>query len=132
LRPRVASFPRIKISCLTGNKLGGTKATIFGEKNAMQQRSADPRIAKTFGNDRLWAFTALAVLWGTYLFVLYRVHSTAGYPEAVWTLAAAGSVVLLFNTAAILTMVAHFAEDRDQIYGLDLHYQDAAKRPNAA
>ena len=98
----------------------------------MQQRTADPRIARTFGNDRLWAFIALAVLWGTYLFVLYEVHAKAAQPEAVWTLAAAGCVVLLFNTAAILTMVAHFAEDRDQIYGLDLHYLDAAKRSNAA
>jgi len=98
----------------------------------MQPSNADPRIAKTFGNDRLWAFTALAVLWATYLFVLYEVHLKAGYPEAVWTLAAAGGVVLLFNTAAIITMVTHFAEDREQIYGLDLHYLDAAKRPSAA
>lgn len=97
----------------------------------MQQRLADPRIAKTFGSDRLWALTALAVLWGTYLFVLYEVHAKANSPEVVWALAAAGSIVLLFNTASIVAMVAHFSEDREEIYGLDLHYLDAAKRSKA-
>lgn len=95
----------------------------------MQQKAIDPRIAKTFGTDRRWALTALAVLWATYLFVLYEVHTKAGStPEVLWALMIAGGLVLLFNTASIIAMVVHFAEDREQIYGLDLHYLDAAKR----
>jgi hypothetical protein len=94
----------------------------------MQQKVADPRIARTFGNDRRWALTALAVLWATYLFVLYEIYTKAGNPGVLWALLGAGGLVLLFNTSSIVAMVIHFAEDREQIYGLDLHYLDAAKR----
>ena len=30
--------------------------------------------------------------------------------------------------AAIIAMVAHLSEEREEIYGLDLHYVDLAKR----
>ncbi len=38
------------------------------------------------------------------------------------------STCLIFNTASIFAMLSHYAEDKENIYGLDIHYLDAAKR----
>ncbi len=35
--------------------------------------------------------------------------------------------MLLFNTASIFAMISHYSGDKDHIYGLDLHYLDAAR-----
>lgn len=88
----------------------------------------DPRIAKLFSGDRNWSLVAVVVLWALYAFVFLEVKDYLGPPEVSWTLAAFGALVLLFNTAAILAMVAHLSEERDEIYGLDLHYVDLAKK----
>lgn len=88
---------------------------------------ADPRIAKKFSGDRNWSFVAVAVLWALYAFVFYEVKDYLD-PQVTWTLAIFGGLVLLFNTAAILAMVSHLSEERDEIYGLDLHYVDLAKK----
>lgn len=89
---------------------------------------ADPRIAKLFSGDRSWSLVAVAVLWALYAFVFYEVKDYLSESKVVWTLAVFGGLVLLFNTAAILAMVAHLSEERDEIYGLDLHYVDLAKK----
>jgi hypothetical protein len=96
----------------------------------MQQKNLqdDPRIAKKFSGDRNWSLVSVAVLWVLYAFVFFEVKSYLGTPDVAWTLAAFGALVLLFNTAAIVAMVAHLSEARDEIYGLDLHYVDLAKR----
>lgn len=88
---------------------------------------ADPRIAKKFAGDRNWSFVAVGVLWALYAFVFYEVKDYVDQ-QVAWTLAIFGGLVLLFNTAAILAMVAHLSEERDEIYGLDLHYVDLAKK----
>jgi hypothetical protein len=89
---------------------------------------ADPRIAKLFSGDRTWSLVAVAVLWVLYAFVFFEVKDYLGDSQVGWTLAVFGGLVLLFNTAAILAMVAHLSEERDEIYGLDLHYVDLAKK----
>ena len=93
----------------------------------MINRPSDPRIAKMFSGDRFWSLAALALLWLLYAFVFFEVMPFTSSPEVLWSLAIGGGLVLLFNTASILVMVAHLSEDRDEIYGLDLHYVDVAK-----
>jgi ABC-type polysaccharide/polyol phosphate export permease len=93
----------------------------------MQQKIADPRIAGKFGGDRAWSLVAVIVLWLLYAFVFYEVRDNAGSPEVLWALAISGGLVILFNTAAIWAMIAHLSEERDEIYGLDLHYLDTIK-----
>jgi hypothetical protein len=94
----------------------------------MQKSNADPRIASKFSGDRTWSLSAVATLWLLYAFVFYEIKDYVGSTEVFWALAVAGSLVLLFNTAAIFAMVAHLSEERDDIYGLDLHYLDLSKR----
>lgn len=93
----------------------------------MQQRPGDPRVQGMFGGDRFWSLASLLLLWLLYAFVFFEVLPHASSPEIFWLLATSGGLVLLFNTAAILVMVAHLSRDRAEIYGLDLHYLDAAK-----
>jgi hypothetical protein len=88
----------------------------------------DPRIAQKFSGDRNWSLVAVVVLWVLYAFVFYEMKDYLGTPSVSWVLAAFGGLVLLFNTAAILAMIAHLSEERGEIYGLDLHYVDLAKR----
>ena len=95
----------------------------------MQQKLADPRIHSMFSGDRIWAFGAVIVLWGTYLFVFWRLFNGGTSGEGVLeALAIAGGLVLLFNTASIGAMIKHYGEDKDHIYGLDIHYLDEMKR----
>jgi hypothetical protein len=96
-----------------------------GEK--MQRNFSDPRIASKFAGDRMWSLTAIVVLWLLYGFVFYEVKDYAGSSEVVWALIISGGLVILFNTAAIFAMLFHLSEEREEIYGLDLHYLDLKK-----
>lgn len=94
----------------------------------MQKQIADPRIAGKFGGDRTWSLMAIVVLWLLYAFVFYEVKDYSGSPEVMWALIISGGLVILFNTAAIFAMLFHLSEERDEIYGLDLHYLDLKKK----
>ena len=85
---------------------------------------ADPRIQKMFSQDRLWALGLLVVLWLLYAFVFYEVWPNTGNDNVSLALAISGGLVLLFNSASIIAMIKHYADDKQRIYGLDLHYQD--------
>jgi len=81
-----------------------------------------------FGGDRLAALLALLVLWATYAFVFLEIVPLAGGNEVLYVLAAGAGLVLLFNTASIVAMISHYSEDRQNIYGLDLHYLDLMRK----
>jgi hypothetical protein len=81
-----------------------------------------------YSGDRVWALVALLTLWGTYLFVLMKVIPICGGSAELYVLATGAGLVLLFNTAAIYSMLTHYGEDKQNIYGLDIHYLDLAKK----
>ncbi|GAB1481136.1 hypothetical protein MASR2M74_37200 [Paracoccaceae bacterium] len=72
-----------------------------------------------------WAF--VIGLWFAVIFVALATWNLAPNGTARIMLLGAGSVVLLFNTAAILAMLRHYREDRDFIYGLDIRFLDEAR-----
>ncbi|HEX2843057.1 hypothetical protein [Hyphomicrobium sp.] len=94
----------------------------------MQQKIPDPRIHSMFSGDRLWAFGAVLVLWCTYAFVFSRILLAPSTDGVIQALAVAGGLVLLFNTASIFAMIKHYSEDKEHIYGLDIHYLDEMKK----
>lgn len=94
----------------------------------VQQRSGDPRIARMFRKDCLWSSGLLLVLWLIYAFVFYEVWPNTGDGNVALALAISGGLVLLFNTASIVAMVKHYSEDKQRIYGLDLHYLDIMQK----
>jgi len=81
-----------------------------------------------YAGDRGAALLALGTLWAIYLFVFWELLPLVGEPAVLYVLGAGGALVLLFNTASILAMLAHYSEDRTHIYGLDLHYLDEMKK----
>ncbi len=87
----------------------------------------DPRIDGKLAGDRNWSLAALLLLWLLYGFVFFEMLPYAGSGAIFWSLAIGGGLVLLFNTAAVIAMIAHLGEDRKDIYGLDLYYLDAAR-----
>lgn len=95
----------------------------------MQTPGDDPRIEKMFRNDSIWAVVAVAALWGLYGFVLYELIATAQVVDrgVLAALIVGGSLVVLFNTASIAAMLKHYSDDKQHIYGLDVHYIDLAR-----
>lgn len=97
----------------------------------MQQKASDPRVHSMFAGDRIWAFGAVLVLWAVYGFVYWRLSESAPADGVMQALGVAGGLVLLFNSASILAMINHYAEDKEHIYGLDIHYLDEMKKSKA-
>jgi hypothetical protein len=93
----------------------------------MQQKLPDPRVQKMYSGDRIWAFGAVLVLWLVYAFTFWQLSLTANADGVLQALAIAGGLVLLFNTASIAAMISHYSEDKEHIYGLDIHYLDEMK-----
>ena len=94
----------------------------------VQPRLGDPRIESMFTKDCLWASGLLLILWLLYAFVFYEVWPNTGDGNVALALAISGGLVLLFNTASIIAMIKHYSEDKQRIYGLDLHYLDIMQR----
>lgn len=72
-----------------------------------------------------WAF--VIGLWFAIVFVLWATWDLAPSGAARAVLLVGGLVVLAFNTAAIVAMLARYREDREFIYGLDLRFLDALR-----
>lgn len=72
-----------------------------------------------------WAF--VIGLWFAIIFVAAATWNLAPTSGARTLLLIAGTIVLVFNTAAILAMLRHYREDRDFMYGLDIKFLDEAK-----
>lgn len=94
----------------------------------MQPETTDPRIELMYRGDRYWAIGAVAVLWVTVVFVFVSIMPQTETSGVVVALAISGGLVLLFNTASIVAMLRHYTDDKQHIYGLDIHYLDEIKR----
>jgi hypothetical protein len=89
--------------------------------------ASDPRIDSMHRRDVGIAWAFVIGLWFAIVFVLWATWDLAPSGAARGVLLVGGVVVLLFNTAAIVAMLAHYREDRDFIYGLDLKFLDALR-----
>lgn len=88
----------------------------------------DARIDRMFASDRIWAIGATYVLWCVYAFTFWQLSMSQSDSDVLQALAFAGGLVLLFNTASIVTMIIHYSRDKEHIYGLDIYYLDEMKR----
>ena len=61
------------------------------------------------------------------LFVLVMVWQVTTDGTVHLVLAVAAGALLIFNTASIGAMVAHYKEDKDFIYRLDIQHLDAMR-----
>lgn len=90
----------------------------------------DGRIEAVYRSDRRAAWAFVAVLWLVIGFVLIATWPLIDDPGVHLILTLAAIMLLALNTASIAAMVAHYAEDKAFIYGLDLEHLDlkAAQR----
>jgi fumarate reductase subunit C len=90
------------------------------------------RIEAMYQSDKRNAYILIALLWIVVLFVV--VMSWPFIPDSgvrfVSLIGAAA--VLIFNTAAVMAMLNHYAEDKHFIYGMDIKMLDAAKDSQGA
>ena len=82
------------------------------------------RIDRMHARDRLGLIIFVVVLWCTMLFALFTIWPYISVPALRATLAVFCGLVLIFNTAAIVAMLRHYADDKHFIYGLDLKHLD--------
>jgi hypothetical protein len=85
------------------------------------------RIEAMHRRDVLVAWAFVIGLWLAVIFVALATWNLAPNGTARILLLAAGAVILLFNTAAILAMLKHYREDRDFMYGLDIKFLDESR-----
>lgn len=74
--------------------------------------------------DRWSALTLLAMLWATLIYIYAVVPHGFLQSSIGVVLTMAGALLLLFNTSSVFAMLSHYREDRDHIYGQDLHNLD--------
>ncbi|MEZ2132133.1 MULTISPECIES: hypothetical protein [unclassified Sinorhizobium] len=86
------------------------------------------RIDRMHARDRLGLITFVVVLWCTLLFALFTIWPFISVPALRAILAITCGLVLIFNTAAIVAMLRHYADDKHFIYGLDLKHLDEMRR----
>ena len=86
------------------------------------------RIEAMYRSDVRGAWLLLALLWIVVVFIL--VMSWPLIPDSTVRIVSLLSalVLLIFNTASVLAMVRHYAEDKEFIYGLDIKTSDANKQ----
>ncbi len=89
--------------------------------------ASDPRIDTMHRRDVGIAWAFVTGLWFAIIFVLWATWDLAPSGAARAVLLVGGLVVLAFNTAAIVAMLARYREDREFIYGLDLRFLDALR-----
>jgi len=94
----------------------------------MTPGSEDPRIEVMYRRDRAWSYVAIIILWLILLFVFFKILPDTGSPGVTIALMIAGGLVLLFNTTSIAALLRHYHEDKQHLYGLDLHYIDEMKK----
>lgn len=82
------------------------------------------RIDRMFRGDTIFAYGFVAVLWVVVIFVFLSVLALIGGGAITTVLVISRALVLLFNTAAIIAMIRHYAHEKDFIYGLDIRHLD--------
>jgi len=98
----------------------------------VRQQSLDERIDRMHGRDRAGALAFVVALWAVLLFVMLAIRPYVEDARISTILLVAGGLVLVFNTAAILAMLRHYASDKHFIYGLDLKHLDEMRRQRRA
>ncbi len=82
------------------------------------------RIDAMFSRDKAMAWVFIVLLWVSIVFVYFAI---IGFVEdgAMRVVLSIGALLLLiFNTASMLAMIRHYAQDKDHIYGLDIKHLD--------
>jgi hypothetical protein len=99
-----------------------TQATASITSPGMQER-----IEAMFVQDRVWAYGLVAALWVVVLFVMLAVRPFIDSKPVEIVCWIAAAILVLFNTAAMVAMIRHYANDKGHIYLVDIRHLDAGR-----
>jgi len=83
------------------------------------------RMNDMYMRDCFMAWFDVALLWAAEAFVLIAILNIVKDDNIRLVLYISSAMLVLFNTASVFAMTRHFGEDKDFIYGLDIHHLDA-------
>ena len=89
------------------------------------------RIDRMFKIDGFFAYLLLVCLWASYLFVFLAVRHYVSDQGTRIAMIVGTIVVLIYNTAAVVAMIKHYAEDKRFIYEIDIRHLDEARAAKA-
>jgi hypothetical protein len=95
--------------------------------NATMNRSLQSRIEATFIRDRIMAIVFIAMVWLAVGFVYFAVNAWVDDTGVRVALSVAAALILLFNSASMIAMIRHYAEDKQFIYELDIRHLDESR-----
>jgi len=88
------------------------------------------RMNDMYVRDCLMAWFDVALLWAAVIFVLIAILGIVQDQNIRLVLYVSSLILMLFNTASVFAMTNHFKEDKEFIYGLDIHHLDANRAAN--
>lgn len=89
------------------------------------------RINAMYNKDRLFATLILVALWIAIAFVYMQISKEITDNNIQITITIGAALLLLFNTASIVAMLRHYAQDKDFIYKIDIRHLDEARARKA-
>lgn len=90
------------------------------------------RINAMYLNDAIWGFGFLLALWMAYLYVFFAIGMVNEDSSITLVLIIGGVMVLVYNTASMISMVRHYGEDKEYIYSIDIRHLDEMKERKRA
>jgi hypothetical protein len=82
------------------------------------------RIDSMFSQDKIMAWIFVVLLWISIVFVYFAIIGFVEDGAMRIVLSIGALLLLIFNTASMLAMIRHYAQDKDHIYGLDIKHMD--------
>jgi hypothetical protein len=116
-----------KLFCRVGKRRLGHVARKPKSPREEELGDLNQRIEAMHKRDVMVAWAFVVGLWFAVIFVAIATWDLAPSVEARTLLLIGGTIVLIFNTAAILAMLRHYREDRDFMYGIDIKFLDEAR-----
>lgn len=93
---------------------------------------SDPRIEKVLRSDRRGIAAFVVALWFAILFIYAVAWQVIPDPTVRLVLAVSVLVLLVLNTSSMTALARHYEEDKENIYGLDIHFLDASRNHKTA
>lgn len=86
------------------------------------------RIEHTFSRDRAWALGLLILLWIAVAIVYLAVRPVVHSSGVSIALIVSAVLIVGYNTASVIAMIRHYAEDKRWIYEIDIRHLDQMRR----
>ena len=86
------------------------------------------RIDSTYGSDRIVAIIFILMLWLAVGVVYIGIRGQVHDPEISMALVVSAFLIVGYNTASLIAMIRHYAEDKNWIYEIDIRHQDEARQ----